>query len=148
VFSEKHGACPLRSYVVPSRFQRGERKTRKNPISISHHALPGNLSQPLIYIDCNCTALFPTKGLWRRQAPLSNRAPPFIALVLFNKIFSLRIGQIEFDGRAESILGARLTPPPPPPPPPPLPIHIGFDKQKNETECSALTLLYCIACFP
>jgi hypothetical protein len=45
--------------LVPSRFQRGERKTRKK--LFSHHALPGNLSQPLIYIDCNCTALFPTQ---------------------------------------------------------------------------------------
>jgi hypothetical protein len=25
------------------------------------------ISQPLIYIDCNCTALCPTKGLRRRQ---------------------------------------------------------------------------------
>jgi hypothetical protein len=52
-------------------------------ISISHHALPGKpslpifqypimhcpamISQPLIYIVCNCTALCPTKGLRRRQ---------------------------------------------------------------------------------
>ena len=54
--------------LVPSRFQRGERKTRKNSLfqyPIMH--CPAMISQPLIYIDCNCTALCPTKGLRRRQ---------------------------------------------------------------------------------
>jgi hypothetical protein len=72
-----HAGC-----LVPSRFQRGERKTRKNyllgarritglSLPIFQYPImhcPAMISQPLIYIVCNCTALCPTKGLRRRQA--------------------------------------------------------------------------------
>jgi hypothetical protein len=52
-----------RPCLVPSRFQRGERKTRKNSLlSISHHALPGNdiTATDLYRLQLHCTV--PNEG--------------------------------------------------------------------------------------
>ena len=66
----KGGEENEKKFFVGRAKNNGKAKEREASLPIFQYPImhcPAMISQPLIYIVCNCTALCPTKGLRRRQ---------------------------------------------------------------------------------